>query len=641
MTPRPTPSPRRPRYPFVATLAAALMVLSAPACQAPTPAAPRPAAASPRAAAPSLRLALDPATSAPQASLADSPLAAGFQSAWSGVALADPATPALDTLQIELTHPAPDGSPPPLHAGPINLAPGNLAPLSTASNQADRAAPPRLLILRRPGVTVTLAAARSPDHGAGASQGVARLSFTPGFLDAADQLADPPHRPADALWLALLGLSADDLHTFADVGPTYSLADAARLAGAGLSAQDLRDYRRLNLRFSVPEHLALRRAGVSPAVAETYLVRGVPADAGTLAQYHRNAQAQEREQARRHAEEQRLAQQREMQRLQEEQRRAAEEQARQDAARLAEEQRLTQQREMQRVQEEQRRAAEELARQEARRAEMDRLAADLEAQRAAMREQAVAEAADADPATTVSADATPADTDINADIKPGTVTEADPAPPTPTPTQVVSVTEASPDQSEQPDGPSFYDVVVAEVRADPPPPAATGQTVSETPTVVAMNDPEPALETDPEPEPAIAAPPVTNPAPADYAGLLAKLGITEPGHAAALFEARVPPRYIHRLQAAGLTPTVLELLDAHQLGLDPADALTLADAGYRFSVADLSMLHTADVDPRYVIALYDDRFKPLTAEQLVQLWNHRVTLAAVRAKREEAIRVTE
>ncbi len=125
--------------------------------------------------------------------------------------------------------------------------------------------------------------------------------------------------------------------------------------------------------------------------------------------------------------------------------------------------------------------------------------------------------------------------------------------------------------------------------------------------------------------------------PARYVELLGKLGITRPAHVAALYSARVPPKMIHRFQQAGVRPSVIELIDAHRLQLDPAAAQTLTDAGYDISIYDLALLDAAGVDPSYAAALFDARFRPLTATQLVELWNNRVSVADIREARAKAL----
>ncbi|MEM1445057.1 MAG: hypothetical protein AAGF84_03315 [Planctomycetota bacterium] len=125
--------------------------------------------------------------------------------------------------------------------------------------------------------------------------------------------------------------------------------------------------------------------------------------------------------------------------------------------------------------------------------------------------------------------------------------------------------------------------------------------------------------------------------PTQYTELLGRLGITRPAHVSALYESRVPPKLIHQFQRAGVRPSVIELIDAHRLELDPAVAQTLTDAGYDITIYDLAVLDRAGVDPSYAAALFDDRFRPLTATQIAELWEKRVSVTDIRSAREKAL----
>ncbi|MEM1099350.1 MAG: hypothetical protein AAGH92_11245, partial [Planctomycetota bacterium] len=299
---------------------------------------------------------------------------------------------------------------------------------------------------------------------------------------------------------------------------------------------------------------------------------------------------------------------------------------------------------------------------EAERLEQEALA--LEAQQAA--ETPAVETTDAD--------------EMNAEAVVETEADADAAAVATAAAVASSVDEPSETEEATPD---FYDTVLSDLRnqADTPLPDAPGdEDVVGSTTAVAAVDPEEvpaanaaaddpdaaddlvaAAMADADPVPAddsrptdpagaisedlprvaagdmIPTEPAERAVPSRYVELLGRLGITRPAHVAALYESRVPPKMIHRFQQAGVRPSVIELIDAHRLELDPDAAQTLTDAGYEISIYDLALLDQAGVDPSYAAALFDERFRPLTATQIAELWENRVSIADIRDAREKAI----
>ena len=234
---------------------------------------------------------------------------------------------------------------------------------------------------------------------------------------------------------------------------------------------------------------------------------------------------------------------------------------------------------------------------------------------------------------------TPSDTDAQAEFEntPGTTPGTIDTPgTTPSPAFLTHVdapfgemVELAPDEplftldaQEQTDEPLFtldaenQPVELVEVETDLQPTDAVEETIQTFPTHPAPNAPA---------------------APQAYAALLKPLGFTDVQEVVTLFDAGVTADEVQWFQNAGLSPTVDNMIDAHLLGLDPVDARILIDAGYDVTFADLKTLHAAGTDPAYAAALFDGRFRPLTAKQIANLWQNRVSINDVRTARERRL----
>lgn len=516
-----------------------------------------------------------------------------------------------------------------------------------------------ITVLKRPAVTLTLVTPPTAPTEGQLRSGLARVTFDADFLAAAAEF-DPRARPADALWLAMHGLDTRDLRRLHAARARLSLPDAVRLADAGVDPAGLRQMERRGTVFRVEEWLDLADAGLQPAAALAFVDAGVAPTVADLTAAHAAQQqavlaaaleAQAAEQARIEAETAaRLVAEAE-----------AEAERLEREALALEAQQLAQAQAVQTAEPSPELSTADQPDPSAEVAEPLEVAAapsppeaiaPSEAPAPPPKIQPLAIAESDEPSAATPPAPTPSYyaqlmTDADAPEAPPAVQPLDPAPPS----------AASPP-------PSYYAQLMADADApdtspadrplDPAPPAETADPPRAASTPPASLDELPVAA-----EPLVAAPPTaleplapavpvaagdmipTEPAeravPARYVELLGKLHITRPAHVAALYQARVPPKLIHRFQRAGVRPSVIELIDAHRLQLDPASAQTLTDAGYDVTIYDLALLDEAGVDPSYAAALFDERFRPLTATQLVELWENRVSVADIREARAKAL----
>ena len=122
--------------------------------------------------------------------------------------------------------------------------------------------------------------------------------------------------------------------------------------------------------------------------------------------------------------------------------------------------------------------------------------------------------------------------------------------------------------------------------------------------------------------------------PPRYIDLVSRLGYSRGTDVRRLYEARVEPLMIRRLQRAGLDRAPVDtLIDARGAGVTGEDALAMAEAGYDVSLPELIALKQAGIDRAFIEAVADDQFKPLPADQLIELKRRGLTAEMIRELR--------
>ena len=122
--------------------------------------------------------------------------------------------------------------------------------------------------------------------------------------------------------------------------------------------------------------------------------------------------------------------------------------------------------------------------------------------------------------------------------------------------------------------------------------------------------------------------------PARYVTLLQRLGFYDPAEIRRLHDARVEPLMIHRLEKAGLAGLATDdLLAIQATGLRAADAEALNDAGLRPTLTELLSLREAGIDAGFLRAVSDDTFKRLSVRQLLDLHEAGLDAEAIRELR--------
>ncbi|MEM7577214.1 MAG: hypothetical protein AAF328_07035 [Planctomycetota bacterium] len=618
-----------------------LMALGTPValvgCTATTPRI-APTTSAPNAQAPdgSLVLQLDAKDFTPAA---QTPLPRIIQRRWAGTGLTPADASAADTLhEVEVRLAAPRNlirdlrkqlAEQPSREGTLRFTPEQA--LTRPAGNAP------LTILKRPAVTLTLVTPPAAPAAGDLRSGLARVTFDGGFLDAVAQL-DANAQPADALWLAMRGLTTQDVRRFHAARARLTLPETVRLADAGIDPAGLRQMERRGTVFRVEEWLALSAAGLTASDTLAFVDAGTTPTVDALT----DAQALKEKEILAAALEEQAAEQA---RLEAELAKQAVAEAELEAERLEQEALAIETRQLAETPAVPMPDADDSA--STQRSTQAPTSAQAEVQR-------TPEPAD-DPVVAVE----PTD---------DAATEAGPAA-VASPIAVVPTPQPAEDST-----PSFYDSLMADLSrgpqasvqevsnsteaADEPADALVDAAMQDAETrandqavdvaddgsAVADNRPtDPVGQAETAPLPRVAAgdmvptEPAERAVPARYVELLGKLHITRPAHVAALYEARVPPKMIHRFQQAGVRPSVIELIDAHRLSLDPDAAQTLNDAGYDITIYDLALLDQAGVDPSYAAALFDERFRPLTATQIAELWKKRVSIADIRDARTKAL----
>jgi hypothetical protein len=101
-----------------------------------------------------------------------------------------------------------------------------------------------------------------------------------------------------------------------------------------------------------------------------------------------------------------------------------------------------------------------------------------------------------------------------------------------------------------------------------------------------------------------------------------------------LHQRRISPRGVAMFQQAGYMLTRDELVQVSARGVTADEAFALKNIGYDFSIDDLMKLRQWEVPTDYVIALWSDDFRPLAADQIVELRLRRITPEMVQAMRQ-------
>ncbi len=102
-----------------------------------------------------------------------------------------------------------------------------------------------------------------------------------------------------------------------------------------------------------------------------------------------------------------------------------------------------------------------------------------------------------------------------------------------------------------------------------------------------------------------------------------------------LAEAGIDPEALATLHKAGYRPSIGQMIRLHQSEVSPSDALLLRTAGYDFTLNELVTLAWKKVPTAFTISLLQDGFEPLSAEQIVTLYQRKVTPSMVRLLRQQ------
>jgi hypothetical protein len=147
---------------------------------------------------------------------------------------------------------------------------------------------PVLVALDQPGASYTLTGSLVPDATVPMARGVARITFSRAFVDAAAGLDADAHQ-RDLLEAALLGLSARDLEAMASLQRPPAMRQAVRLAQAGLGAEQLQSLESAGYELTVDELIELHGQGV--AVQDMVALReaGLAYDTSQLLVLHEQA----------------------------------------------------------------------------------------------------------------------------------------------------------------------------------------------------------------------------------------------------------------------------------------------------------------------------------------------------------------
>ena len=122
----------------------------------------------------------------------------------------------------------------------------------------------------------------------------------------------------------------------------------------------------------------------------------------------------------------------------------------------------------------------------------------------------------------------------------------------------------------------------------------------------------------------------------DYAAEMSRLDIARSADELLLLDRKgITPQQVATLQQAGYDVPIETVIVLHERGVKAEDALALRETGYDLSVDDLLKLQQWDVPTDFAIALWSDGFRPLTAEQMVELRLRRITPQMVQLVRQQ------